>query len=686
MRDGTLPLSRRIEKVSRFQVDPTLELPESFVSELRAAFADFDVSVLDACFGHSVEDHRWEEAEPVLARAAPDLLAALVRRKLDGLVTREGDKQRIGLSRSNADFLLADRMSPDALATLAVRPAETEDSGGSEQEFARSRALMIDAASRPPIERVAFLLDQDAALYLDLAKILSPLGPEEVDALVDRYRGGNKVTDLVCILSFINATPGEGSWDWFVEKVLEPGFDASDRASKLLCSADRVRFGRGLLSRGWSWEHGRSDWDNHFGSLALIEASAGLPFEQILTRIAPWLVPHAVALRGSDPADAELAAQLLDGILSLEGRTAPDLGSDVTISESARAQDPEAFTLTIRPDDLGSPIANLNAAIDKTARAEVRSKAIPIALERLRAARQEGAALFMHSFTSGDLEPIVRHVPSAVERWLDGVDGPSLDFKRRVLLTEGFYIALCEALLAVRSVNGERLWRALRSISGIRFNGIAGVEQLTLMLHRVPSVPDSLRREQIDLLQTRTDEGLLEVAIASRLSGDTTWLKKFIQEDIASVETWRQQRGRRLDGYLGVDGSLINTDELDEPGPSLREDRKRSAGRWRRREIWARHWWNQYWNADTDEEAYAAWGLLLQVIDRRAHSWMKIPSGMYEYQPRRVAHYQLNQDDLVRAMKKAEKKLDGEFLGRSTFDGVHPWLKRHGQTPHHDQR
>lgn len=676
LRDTTLPLSRRVAKVSTFQPDPALELPEVFVSELRAEFSNFDVSALDAHFGHSVEDSNWENVEPVLARAAPDLLATLVRRKLDGLVAREGDKRRIGLSRSTSHFLLADQMATDVLAALAMRPVETVGSDKSDSGFARSRALLIDAASRPPGERVAFLLDQDAPLYPDLATILSPLGPDEVDALVDRYRGSDKVADLVCILSLINVTPGEGSWDWFVEKAVEPGFDASGRASKLLFAADPVRFGQNLFSRDWSWEHGRSDWDNHFGSLALTEASAGLPFDQILSRIAPWLVPHAVVLRGSDPADAVLAAQLLDGILFLEGRSAPDLGSDVAISESARMQDPEAFTLTIRSEDLGSPIANLDAALDKKARAEARSRAIPIALERLRVARQEGAALYMHSFTAGDFEPIIRHAPSAVEGWLDGVDGPSRDFTRRVLLTEGFYIALCEALLVVGSVDGERLWRALGAISTIRFNGIAGVDQLTLMLHRIPSAPDTLRREQLDLLKTHTDEGLFEVAIASRLSGDTTWLKNFIREDIASVETWRHQRGQLLDGYLGVDSSLTNTDELDQPGPSQREDRKRNAGRWRRREVWARHWWDHYWNADTDEEAYAAWVLLLQIVDRRAHAWMEITSEMHERHPRRVAHCRLNYDDLVRSMKKAEKKLGDEFLGRSTFNGVHPWLNR----------
>lgn len=196
------------------------------------------------------------------------------------------------------------------------------------------------------------------------------------------------------------------------------------------------------------------------------------------------------------------------------------------------------------------------------------------------------------------------------------------------------------------------------------------------MLHRVPSAPDSLRREQMDLQQTHTDKGLFEVAIASRLSGETSWLKDFIQENMASVETWRQQRGQLLNGYLGVESSLIITDGLDEPGLSLREERKRIAGRWRRREVWARHWWDHYWSTETDEEAYAAWVLLLQIVDRRAHAWIEFTSEMCERHPRRVAHYRLNHDDLVRGIKNAEKKLDDEFLGRSTFEGVHPWLKR----------
>lgn len=76
--------------VSGFLTDPTLEFPVVFVAEVRAASADFDVSVPDLRLSRSVEDSIWEEAETVQARGAPDRLAALVWGKSDGLATREG--------------------------------------------------------------------------------------------------------------------------------------------------------------------------------------------------------------------------------------------------------------------------------------------------------------------------------------------------------------------------------------------------------------------------------------------------------------------------------------------------------------------------------------------------------------------------------------------------------------------
>lgn len=675
LRDTSLPLRRRAKRVSAFLADPDFPLPPSFVAELRAAMADYDVSGLDASFGHTAEDVAWEELAPVLARAAPDLLASLVQSKLDGLADRAKDKRGIGLSRSTSEFLLANRMAPDNLSDLAERPAEPRDNEKIENEFARSRALLVAAAPRPPAERITFLLDEGAALYSDIGCILSPLTADEVDALVARYRDGEKAADLVRLLSLTHAPLGAAAWAWLEERAFDPAFEASGTAYRLLWAADAGRFGGGLSAKDWSWKPEQDDWTNHYGSLALAEHGAGLPFDRTLADIAPWLIPHAVVRRGGDPTDAALATEVLDGILSREGQTAPDLGSDVTISQEVRAEDPAAFSLTIREEDNDDPLANLRAALDEDRRAEARSKAVPTALERLRKARKDGASLFLHEVSAEDLDPIVRHVPSAVDRWLEGVDAPARDFKRRARLAEGFYLALCEALLIARPADGERLWWALRRTLNTRFVGPGGVEQLTLMLYRVPSTPDALHRSHLDLRHSHTDRALFDVAVASRMGGDPTWLDAFIQEGEVSVDTWRRQRARRLRGFHAPAGATVDNDWLDGPGESLRDLRVRAAEDWRRREVWARHWWTRYWEVETEAEAYAAWLLLLQVIDRRAYAWLKIPEDARAHHARRVAHYCLNRDDVERSMKNAEKKLGGEFLGRQIFDGIRPWDK-----------
>ena len=115
------------------------------------------------------------------------------------------------------------------------------------------------------------------------------------------------------------------------------------------------------------------------------------------------------------------------------------------------------------------------------------------------------------------------------------------------------------------------------------------------------------------------------------------------------------------------------------PAESLRVSRERATRAWLRSESFARHWWDRYWNAESDEEAYAAWELLSRCIDRRAYLWMSA-STQYtgpgiERNQRRIAHAKLNFDDLESAMENAEKKMDQQFLGREITNGIGPWGK-----------
>jgi hypothetical protein len=77
-----------------------------------------------------------------------------------------------------------------------------------------------------------------------------------------------------------------------------------------------------------------------------------------------------------------------------------------------------------------------------------------------------------------------------------------------------------------------------------------------------------------------------------------------------------------------------------------------------RRGAFARHWWDTYWTVGGDDEAYAAWTLLLTRIDRRGHVSMRIPEDAASRVPRRMAQLRANRDELHKAMKTQEKNLD----------------------------
>jgi len=677
--NAAIPLRRRIDRAASFFPDPDFTPPAIFCAELRQAMQAFDMAALDTSLSRSAEDHAWEEIVPALARCAPDLLAALARAKLHGLATRPAEQRYVTAIRSLEHYVVADQAARVSAHTLRTS-SRSEDAG--EEAFAASRLLILEIDGLPPVEQFASIVEADLKdIYQDFSDVLPSLSSEEVDALVRRYRHGSEkhANDLVLLLSIAQPPLNDESWEWLAELADDHGCRHRGVVFEILHTADAGRFGRALLQQNWTWSTGQDLACNHFGSLALAAASAGLPFDQHAPAIAPWLLLRAVSLRGGSAADAETGAAILGSIVGAAELDAPDLGSDISVSQETRERHPFSISVAVRPENPDDPFAQFRDAMDTDKRLEARRRAVSTAVERIKSAREAGASLYLHNLRADDFAPVIEHVPRAVTGWIEGHDGPTADFKRRVRLAEGFYLALCEALLARDPDQGARLWRGLRAVLTTRFLGRAGVDQLIQMVFRIPAAPEALRTELLDLSNTNSDQELFDLALAAMINGADDWLNRVIADDENAGIVWRRQRAGKLRGFRA--GNRLPMQDAWPVGPaeSLRVSRERTTRAWMRSESFARHWWERYWNAESDEEAYAAWELLSRCIDRRAYLWMSAPtqstgSGI-ERNPRRIAHAELNFDDLKAAMKKAEKKMDQQFLERKITNGIGPWGK-----------
>ena len=252
--------------------------------------------------------------------------------------------------------------------------------------------------------------------------------------------------------------------------------------------------------------------------------------------------------------------------------------------------------------------------MDTEKQLEARRRAVSTAVERIKHAHEVGAGLYLHNLRADDFAPIVEHAPTMIARWIEGHDGPTADFRRRVRLAEGFYLALCEALLAQDPNQGERLWRGLRAALITRFLGRASVDQLVHMIFRIPNAPDALRAELLDVANTNSDQELFDLALAAMINGADSWLDHIIAEDEGSGVVWRRQRAGKLRGFRAGNRLPIHDAWPVGPADCLRVSRQRETVAWMRSEAFAQHWWQRYWEAENDEEAYAAWELLSRCI------------------------------------------------------------------------
>ena len=137
--DKELPLHSRVKRTAELWLDPNFEPPASFVEEVRAAATHISVGKLNRHSTFTSEDYDFERLEPVLARYAPDLLAYLIRHKMQSMATCPPESRHISAIHATEylvltveDAALASRALQlgSCLKTLGGLRAATKEVGG----------------------------------------------------------------------------------------------------------------------------------------------------------------------------------------------------------------------------------------------------------------------------------------------------------------------------------------------------------------------------------------------------------------------------------------------------------------------------------------------------------------------------------------------------------------------------
>jgi hypothetical protein len=678
--DTTFPLQHRIARTAELWVDPTFEASPAFIAEVRECARGVDVEKLHHHGSMTAEVHDFRMIEPILARCAPDLLADLARRKARSYCTRPATSRYWSAIEGIAHLILVGEAEREA--ARALRLSNREQDEGREWRVA-NKLLFLELRDLDALQQAESIINADVKeVLLDFEHVLKPLSIDEAEALVNRFKVGPAAQQhlLVILLSIQGTQFGDGTWRWLNEFVWRADSELQGLAWRALTKADAAQFGRELLARDWSWSAVNDFRVNHYGSGALIEASIGVPFDQVVPRVAPWRVLEAARKRGSDPSEVRLAVTILGQVLAASDLKVPDPGSQLSIDRSGNES--ESFLVSIVPgwsDQRLTDPAAIRAAFDAEAQVKAYRRAAQVAESRIEDARRSGASLYLTNIAAEDFKPALVHASDIVETWFEGCGEGNGEFGRRVGLAEGAYLALSEALLIHEPCRGAMVWQCARQALRTNYVGSAGIDEMIHILFRVPDSPEvaRLRDELVRVDQCHTDQDLLNVVIAAECNGKSEWLSNVIERDKSSLLAWRRKRGLVLDGFRS--NAILPVPEAWPDGEieTSHDELRRWCARLRYRAACARHWWRAYLAADNPDTAYAAWILLLRSADRRAWVWMSsdavLASDDSPSYGQKTSHVNLNLPSLRRAMEEQERDMNRKFLNRRIAEELAPW-------------
>lgn len=659
-----LPILTQLQRADTFLVDPTVAASQRIETAMREAAETFDVQALDVSMSRTREDLLFDELRTGAGRFAPDALARLVRRFLEGLSSREDQPRHWAGIRSPEHLLLVGQPETTAAARLlAKRPVNAHK----DEKFLRSQLLLLEILHAPALQQLNRLVEeQEALLYLRLLDVLRPASPGDLSAFLRRWDSSNRRAAHVLanyVAHFEASIP-----DVVYQFLLPMAVAAPDEhnlqtvAFIALAVSETEKFGRDLNRLGWRVDGAQNTFEQDFGSQAVLSASGEKPLESLRLTVSPVLLLKEARRRGSHPEDAKVAAVALSAaVMSDDSLPAPTL-ADVTLDVS---DGKGRWSLTLPDEDVEDDGVDQNARLqrmfDPDARIERYERARREVGEYLTRAKDQGAVLAARWIEAADARLLVHHCSAEVGRWTEGATQRTAEFRNKVNRAGGLFLAVCEVLLEEQPERGVELWHALADTLRTRFVGIAGINELMHMVFRSADSGSvlALRDSLYSLRRNATDKDYLETAICASVNGQVSWLRSKMSEDEASGQDWRRMRAILVGGFAGETEPQA---AVWAEGPTVGAwgALRTGALMWSNRQGQARYWWRQFLTSATVELAYAAWQVFLACADRRAWAWiheeMLIHEDDSELWRLKVLHFAHNESALSNAMGEREKK------------------------------
>ena len=686
LRDSEISILHKVQRVRDALLDPSFEVPLEFVDAVISTAEEFDFAETAIGRQRTSGDLIWEQLSLALARCAPNKLAEIERKRFLAYAGRTAD-QRLGTALvATSAMLVAGERESAALRTL--RECGKDESEPAEYTIL-TNILITEIQCEPPVVQVKRIIEADlTAIDLSLAGACDTPSRKELDELLDEFGASEeRLSRLAMLLGDHDLTLSDRAFQAF-SSLVKPNVSNTELGSVwvLLAWNAPARLGVLLDQSGWRWSSDRHFFENIMGSIAIAASNQASPFVDLAPRIAPAKLLEILSERERSKEDVSFAVELLTAVLLDHTSEPPEPRVVVSHEQGATHSGRYDFTLgdILEDDEDQSDVRRVTERLTSPEKhAEKRRQILQAYIEEVKDIRRAGGQLYLADIKAEDFDPVLKHCPWAVDSWVEGLDTLSEEFTRKVRLAEGFFVALCEALLKHKPAQGVSLWCTLRKCLTTRFVSEIAVDRLLYALFRASPCAqvDAALEEIYGIDEASSDTDLINLVIAARCSGRIDWLRGMVRRDAMSSCPAYQRRAVFLEPLLTVPeiAGDMSWPSGEETGGFERIHQ--TAWVLGQREAFAVHWLQKFAEAETPEAAHAYWQLFTVCADRRAWVWMRNICESHATKDTRLEAFKQRfvyqeRHDLKRAMKENEKSWSGNFAGQKYTKALEPWTSR----------
>jgi hypothetical protein len=287
---------------------------------------------------------------------------------------------------------------------------------------------------------------------------------------------------------------------------------------------------------------------------------------------------------------------------------------------------------------------------------------------------------FAERFFDEALEQIIAHEPELVKRWLTpvGVDTPQA--LSTLYACHSFYEALFVALCKVAPSVAIPLHAQLQRASMVTVDSLTGWKLIDIALFDAAAEESVITYWQ-DVLRTRkTDRDLLHIVCLAERGKQKDWLVEYAVKTIDSQSPLEKSLATTLLGFIDSSQthSVLRDKAVEAPQTWYGELVALSTERSNNNSN-AKHWLRRFFASESNEEAWAAFRLLLACVDSRFWTWHRTLRTEYSTSPgylQRRQFLQENSGAVRNRIRDNEKTLEKCLYGQKVQNGeVWPWME-----------